>query len=212
MADAMNEWIEECRTDQECYETGTGWSFIWAWNGAWCILMSFNFILLAIGAFLWWPRLVGTLLNYLLCTCHLVGIITMFFGVYSPFPRVCQYNKASSTYDGGYKWTWDSATYEGDFGLMYGMSITMAINWCIQVCFCCLPLYMTPIEKGKPEEGIPVESSSTVKVKQIKKDEYDNENDSSQIVLDPPSSQNKTKEPSQYPDLSSFSEEAKLRC
>ena len=77
LAILMIDWVDECGADQKCYETGTGWSFVWAWNAASCIVMGCNFIVIAVGAFFWWPRLIGTMLNYLLCCCHLVGFVTM---------------------------------------------------------------------------------------------------------------------------------------
>ena len=75
------DWRDQCDDDQDCYEMGTGWSFVWAWNMAWSIILGLNFIVLAVGAFYWWPRYIGTLCNYVLCNCHLLGVILMFVGV-----------------------------------------------------------------------------------------------------------------------------------
>ena len=89
MSDAMIEWIDECGAHQECYEAGTGWSFVWAWNASWCIIMGFNFFFLAVGGFCWWPRLIASLFNIFLSCCHLSGAVFMLVGVYNPFSRVC---------------------------------------------------------------------------------------------------------------------------
>jgi len=97
------EWIDECGLDQECYEKGTGWSFVWAWNAAWMIIMGLNFIVLAVGSHFWWPRFVGTIMNCCFGICHLVGIIFMIMGATSPFARICFYNKSTSSYKGDYE-------------------------------------------------------------------------------------------------------------
>ena len=153
MSEAMIEWIDECGADQDCYEVGTGWSFIWAWNASWCIIAGFNFFFFAFGSCYWWPRFLGTLINIFLSCCQLSGAVFMLTGVYNPFSRVCQYNLATSTYDGDYKWNWTGSTFNDDFSLMLGMGVTLSVFWLIQVTICCLPLCLTPIE-GKQERSI----------------------------------------------------------
>ena len=150
MKDASKEWAETCEMDRDCYKTGTGWSFVWAWNAAWCIIMAINFVVLAFGAFYFWPRLIGTVCNSCcLCCCHFIGLIFMLVGVGNPFARICQYNKATSTYAGDYKWDWEGRTYSGDFKFMFSCSIVMSFMWCIQITCCALPCFMTPIKPDK---------------------------------------------------------------
>lgn len=107
IAGAGLDWRDYCDNDQDCYEMGTGWSFVWAWNMAWCTMMFINFVLLTFGAYYWWPRFIGSIMNFALCNCHLVGVILMIVGVTNPYARMCQYNKATSTYDEKYWWHWD---------------------------------------------------------------------------------------------------------
>ena len=142
----MVEWIDECGSDQACYEVGTGWSFVWAWNASWCMIMGVNFFIFAFGACFWWPRVLATLLNYILYFCHLAGVTLILVGVYNPFARVCQYNMATSTYKGEYRWEWTGATYKDDYTLLFIVGIAFSVSWFIQVFFCCMPLCMTPIE------------------------------------------------------------------
>lgn len=144
IADAVADWIDACGTDQSCYEAGTGWSFIWAWNAAWCIIMAINFLVLTFGACFFWPRYIGTVCNWFLCICHLVGFIVMILGAAAPMGRICSYNKGTSTYDGDYKFVWDGMTYQGDHAVLVGLGIFMAILWCCQVFVCCAPCLLTP--------------------------------------------------------------------
>ena len=71
----------------------------------------------------------------------------MVIGVTHPYARMCRYNKATSSYAEEYKWYWDRLTYEYDYFLMLYFSIGLSVLWCVQVCFCCLPCYQTPISE-----------------------------------------------------------------
>ena len=148
----MIEWIDECGSNQGCYEAGTGWSFIWAWNASWCIIMGFNFFFLSFGSCFWWPRLIATLINVFLSCFGLSGAIFMLAGVYNPFSRVCQFNLSTSTYNGNYAWNLAGTTYSDDFSFMLAFGVTLSVFWLIQITVCCLPLCLTPID-SKPERS-----------------------------------------------------------
>jgi len=60
---------EFCDGDKECEKGGTEWLLVLLWNGALMITMGCNFILLAFGAFCFWPRLIGTCFNCGLAIC-----------------------------------------------------------------------------------------------------------------------------------------------
>ena len=158
---------------------GTGWSFIWAWNASWCIITACNFIALAVGAFFWWPRFIATLLNYFLCGFHLSGVIFMVAGANNTFAQICNYNLSTSTYEGNYKWSWEGVTYESDLGMMLGFGVALSFTWFLQVFFCCLPLYLTPI-------GIPgVDDVKQTPVVDKVKEYSDSEVDHSSIEVEP---------------------------
>ena len=153
------DWRDYCDQDQDCYKHGTGWSFIWAWNMAWCIVMGLNFIVLTVGSCYWWPRFIGTICLYLLSSCHMAGWIFMIIGVTNPYARMCRYNKATSSYAEEYKWYWNRMTYENDYFLMTYFAIALSSLWCIQVCCCCIPCYRTPIsEVGEQIEPVTVKT------------------------------------------------------
>ena len=146
------EWVDACGTEQACYEVGTGWSFVFAWNASWLIIMGFNFLTMMCGAFYWWPRFFGAVCNYFLCIMHLVGIIFTGVALGSPYGRICSYNKSINTYEGDYKWDWEGNTYDGDHGLLLATFVLMLIFWIIQVTCCCLPCCMTPVKEVGPKE------------------------------------------------------------
>ena len=61
------------------------------------VIMGCNFILLALGAFCFWPRLIGTYCNCFFGALNCVGAGIALAGVFSPLGIVCGYNKASNT-------------------------------------------------------------------------------------------------------------------
>ena len=185
IASASLDWRKYCDSDQDCYEMGTGWSFVWAWNMAWSIMLFINFVILTFGAYYWWPRFIGTVMNYALCPCHLAGVILMIVGVTNPYARMCQYNKATSTYDEKYWWHWDRQTYEDDYHFMLYGAMGMGVCWCIQVCLCCIPCYWTPTKE------------IIVPLKDEKEKYNDKETDLSELAILP--IQNR---PSKYPSFS----------
>ena len=100
----QNDLLDVCGLDMDCYRTGTSWTIIWMYNAVWVLIMGINFIMLAIGAFWFWPRYVGTVLNCCFGCCHCSAIMWMLSGVLGPAGRICSFNISTSTYQGDYEW------------------------------------------------------------------------------------------------------------
>lgn len=140
------EWYEECGLDQECYEFGNGWSFVWAWVGAWWVIMGVNFLVMTFGAWFWWPRYIGCIMNCCLANCTLIGGIVSIVAVGRPYGRICSYNRSTSTYKGDYEWDFDGMTYEDEFGMLLGVGVLSFVFWFFQCCCCWIPCYTTPLK------------------------------------------------------------------
>ena len=56
-----------------CERVGTEWSIAFGYNSVILILSFFNFVLLMIGSFWFYPRFFGTCFNCCLGGCHLVA-------------------------------------------------------------------------------------------------------------------------------------------
>ena len=82
------------------------------YNAITTLIMCGNFVLLTFGAFWFWPRLVGTLVNFFIGCCHCSAISMMMAGVMGPHGRICGYNLAPSTYLGDEKFDEDGMTYQ----------------------------------------------------------------------------------------------------
>ena len=67
---------------------------------------------------------------------------------------MCQYNKATSTYDENYVWYWNRFTYEDDYNMMLYGAIGMSACWSIQVLCCCIPCCQTPATEYRSRGGI----------------------------------------------------------
>ena len=115
--------------------------------------MAVNFIVLTIGAFWFWPRFIGTICNCFLSCCHGIGVGFLFAGALNPYPRICSYNKSTSSYEGDYEWNYEGMTYEREHGMMFFLGVLQFIIMCAQCCCCCLPLCCTPAkdDSGKKE-------------------------------------------------------------
>jgi hypothetical protein len=71
--------------DQDCSKS-TGWTYVWAINGYIMIAQAVNFIVMTIGAFFFYPRCIGTILNFLLaCCCHSTAISIALAARFLPF-------------------------------------------------------------------------------------------------------------------------------
>ena len=103
----------------------------------------------------------------------------MVAGANNTFAQICNYNLSTSTYEGNYKWSWEGVTYESDLGMMLGFGVALSFTWFLQVFFCCLPLYLTPI-------GIPgVDDVKQTPVVDKVKEYSDSEVDHSSIEVEP---------------------------
>lgn len=123
-------------------------------------LQVLNFIVLAIGGYWFYPRLIGTFMNWVLGFCHFCVIIFSLYARFSPFGRWCSYNVAGNngsaieSYENlqqvyGYFETKSSIfekDYKGDSILMLNLAFFQLIFCLIQVFCLWIPLYGTPIK------------------------------------------------------------------
>ena len=138
--------FDVCGYDLACYRQGTLWSFIWTYNAIWILIMGVNFIFLSMGAFWFWPRLIGTWLNCCFGCCHCSAISYLVVGVMGPYGRICSYNVSTSTYLGDIQqWDEDGMTYQNDHGLMLTLAMLQTILITAQCCCCWVPLCGTPV-------------------------------------------------------------------
>lgn len=93
---AHQEVISWCSGDEECLKAGTRWTQVWHVNAWFMLIHCANFVLLAIGGFWFYPRVIGTFLNWLMSLCHVGVIIFTLFGRYNPFGNWCSYNIANN--------------------------------------------------------------------------------------------------------------------
>ena len=118
VAAISNDLVAYCGQDIACYEVGTGWTFIWSYNAAWAIIMGANFILLTFGAYWFWPRYIGSILNCCFGIFHISGVSMMFAGVMNPAPQLCALNKSTVAYKGDYEWDYDGITYSNEYSIL----------------------------------------------------------------------------------------------
>lgn len=132
-------------------------------NAAMLIIQALNFILLAVGAFWFYPRLIGTIINTICAFCAHPASWGAALGSALSTPGIyCSFNVAPSTYTGGFKGgmtgaellgtgnstlfgDWDEGTtYQSDQSRLLALGICQLLFW-IPQCFCCwYPLYKTP--------------------------------------------------------------------
>jgi len=133
-----------CLTNAEfCMKRGTGWSEAFNFNAAMLILMSLNFITMTIGAFWYYPRLIGTFCNCCCGCCHFAAFTVALAYRTNPLGAYCSANVAGIQYEGNGKYN-DSWTYKKDGGVLMALGAIQIILWCVQCYCCCLPLYWTP--------------------------------------------------------------------
>jgi len=167
---SVEDW---CDGDADCLKAGTRWTLVWQTNAALMLLQSLNFILLAVGGYWFYPRLIGTFVNWVLGFCHLCIIGFTLYARFSPFGRWCSYNTAGNngfaieTYDKlQYQYGYISLAqssilvkdYRGDATLMLNLAI-FQLSFCLIQVFCLwLPLYRTPVkdedEQVKHQESL----------------------------------------------------------
>lgn len=104
---------DACRIDEASCDKGTGWSGAFAFNAWVCLIMFLNFVLMAIGGFWFWPRLIGTMFNCCCGCCHLFAWSVALGARFSVWGNWCAYNDASINYTGNRVFN-DDATYVKD--------------------------------------------------------------------------------------------------
>ena len=115
--------------------------------------MAGNFVLMTVGAFYFYPRLIGTFFNCCYACCHLVAWVLTLAARFNPLGRNCVLNVAPIQYEGDGKWN-DLSTYKKDGSVLAALGAMQALLWCIQ-CYCCsLPLYSTPNQHGSSKTNV----------------------------------------------------------
>ena len=109
--------------------------------------MAANFVIMTLGAFYFYPRIIGTFINCCYGCCHLIAW-TLILGMrFNPIGNHCVLNVAPLQYTGDNTFD-DSWTYKKDGSVLAILGALQFILWCCQ-CYCCwLPLYCTPNEFG----------------------------------------------------------------
>ena len=80
---------------------GTGWTNLWVTSGIITMVSLFNFILLMLGTWFLYPRIIGTFLNCCAGCFFLMGVsIATLFNQLHSFSDVCSYNIAPVDYKG----------------------------------------------------------------------------------------------------------------
>ena len=118
-------------------------------------------MLLALGGYWFYPRLIGTFTNWILAFCHFTVIGFTLFARFSPFGRWCSYNVAGNNgfaienYDSqqqeyGYLSIAKSSLfvkdYQGDSMLMLNLALIQLLFCIIQVFALGIPLIKTPVK------------------------------------------------------------------
>ena len=111
-ADLANDAADYCK-EMDC-KFGTLWTAAFTFNAIMLILMALNFALMTIGAFYFYPRLIGTFLNCCYGCCHFAAWVLTLAVRFNPPGRYCAINIASNQYEGNLRWTPDSWTYKKD--------------------------------------------------------------------------------------------------
>ena len=86
--------------------------------------MTLNELVLAVGAFYFYPRIIGTLLNACIFSIVMICSITATFrGVHDVFGRYCAMNVAPVEHEGGHDFKIDGRTYKDDARTMKTLMI-----------------------------------------------------------------------------------------
>ena len=100
---------------------------MFTFSGTVLVLVSCNFILLAVGGFCFWPRLIGTYINLGLAIFNFAAAITAIVSNTKPKSVLCSYNKAFNTFKGdgvpGGEWADSGFTYEDDYLLIWFIAV-----------------------------------------------------------------------------------------
>ena len=131
------------------------WTYAWATNAYIMGFQVLNFLLLALGAFIWDLRVCATFCNCCCAGCHLLAIAFALYLRYNPLGRWCAINVAGVHYEDS-KLS-EEVTYKLEADAMTGLAVAQCLFVFAQCCCCCLPLLCTP-------KGSEIISSQTLQV------------------------------------------------
>ena len=154
IAEVGEDLLEECDLeDTDCLlELNTGWKLVWAWNGAWMVIIGCNFLLLTLGSCFFWPRLIGTYLNCSLAFCSFAGAMMGIASVVSPIGRSCAFNHAYNTLDSDDTFLDEGLRYSDEYGVIFGLAFYQIILVFLQCCCCSCPLFCTPVKDAEHDK------------------------------------------------------------
>ena len=130
--------------NKDCYENGTGWTFIWFFNAITMIAQSLNFMLMTCGSWWFWPRVLGTFMSWVLGLASLFAVYLSFESYQRDYTDFCKYNIAVSEYDDNSKFESDGYTYKDDYDMIGVLMLGSLSCGLLQLLCCWVPCYMTP--------------------------------------------------------------------
>ena len=112
------QWCKESKSD--C-QTGSYWTQIYEMNAVCLMFCGTNFIFMVFGSYYFYPRLVGSLLNFILSGWHYLAVLVMLTRRFDAFGKLCRANIAPSTYTAEGEWS-DATTYRSDGDLLFALA------------------------------------------------------------------------------------------
>ena len=100
----------------DCSE-GTQWSKAFNFNVMCMFVSGINFLVLMLGSFFFYPRLLGTVCNCCAACCSCIAFSSIFTVRFSPLGQLCAVNIAPSTFTESKNWSKDT-TYKSDGDLL----------------------------------------------------------------------------------------------
>lgn len=149
--DAAQDKGDYCGDGVSC-GTNTMWKTVWFYNGICMTVMGCNYILLALGSFFFWPRLIGTYLNCCFGCGALIGAFLGIFEATSPMGAYCGYNESANTMTGDDTFDEGGMTYQTDQVMMLLFGIIQLLLGLAQCSCCWMPLCCTPVEDKEHEQ------------------------------------------------------------
>ena len=149
--DAAQDKGDYCGDGVSC-GTNTMWKTVWFYNGICMTVMGCNYILLALGSFFFWPRLIGTYLNCCFGCGALIGAFLGIFEATSPMGAYCGYNESANTMTGDDTFDEGGMTYQTDQVMMLLFGIIQLLLGLAQCSCCWMPLCCTPVKDKEYEK------------------------------------------------------------
>jgi len=132
-------------------DKGTGWTAAMGFNTVIMIIQAANLAFLSLGAWWWFPRMCGTMLNCCYSIIHLVAFAIALGVRFNALGVWCAANVSPIQYEGrimGIPVFTDSATYKSDGNILAALGAVQVVFWFVQCFFCWLPLCCTPSSEG----------------------------------------------------------------